>query len=150
MAQRRMLGPGWSSHCNTPFRRHKTWVHEGGINTSLIVHWPKGIKAHGELRTTPGHVIDFAPTFLDAANVPVPADMQGRSLLPLLKGERPVRLRQYPRLTHEAVLGALGFLAVTLQLGCAVAQLSFQLRRVCGGGGANAGHPRSRRVSLAR
>ncbi|MFY7819089.1 MAG: arylsulfatase [Akkermansiaceae bacterium] len=56
------LGPGFSSACNTPFRRHKTWVHEGGISTPLIVHWPKGIKAKNELRHTPAHVIDLVPT----------------------------------------------------------------------------------------
>ncbi len=38
------LGPGWSTVANTPFRRHKTWVHEGGIATPLIVHWPRGIR----------------------------------------------------------------------------------------------------------
>lgn len=59
------LGPGWSSCANTPFRRHKTWVHEGGIATPLIVHWPKGIAAKGELRHTPGHVIDIPATVLD-------------------------------------------------------------------------------------
>ena len=41
------LGPGWSSAANTPFRRHKTWVHEGGISTPLIVHWPQGIATPG-------------------------------------------------------------------------------------------------------
>lgn len=61
------IGPGWSSLANTPFRRHKTWVHEGGIATPLIVHWPKGIAARGEVRHTPGHVIDLVPTVLDAA-----------------------------------------------------------------------------------
>lgn len=61
------IGPGWSSLCNTPFRRHKTWVHEGGISTPLIVHWPKGIAARGELRHAAGHVIDLVPTILDAA-----------------------------------------------------------------------------------
>ncbi|MBA4191886.1 MAG: arylsulfatase [Planctomycetaceae bacterium] len=61
------IGPGWASLCNTPFRRHKTWVHEGGISTSLIVHWPKGIAARGELRHTPGHLIDLVPTILEAA-----------------------------------------------------------------------------------
>ena len=61
------IGPGWSSLCNTPFRRHKTWVHEGGISTPLIVRWPAGIAARGELRTTPGHVIDLVPTILEAA-----------------------------------------------------------------------------------
>ena len=48
------LGPGWSTVANTPFRRHKTWVHEGGIATPLIVHWPRGIPARGELRHDPG------------------------------------------------------------------------------------------------
>lgn len=61
------LGPGWSTVANTPFRRHKTWVHEGGISTPLIVHWPRGIAARGELRHNPGHVIDLAPTILEAA-----------------------------------------------------------------------------------
>jgi arylsulfatase len=84
------LGPGFSSACNTPFRRHKTWVHEGGISTPLIVHWPEGIRPKGELRHTPGHVIDIAPTVLQLAGVekpvkwkgePIPA-APGRSLVP--------------------------------------------------------------------
>jgi len=61
------LGAGWSTACNTPFRKHKTWVHEGGAATPLIVHWPNGIQARGELNPTVGHVIDLAPTLLDAA-----------------------------------------------------------------------------------
>jgi arylsulfatase len=63
------LGPGWSTTCNTPFRRHKTWVHEGGICTPLVVHWPKGIasESRGTLRHNPGHVIDLVPTILDLA-----------------------------------------------------------------------------------
>ena len=61
------IGPGWSSLANTPFRRHKTWVHEGGISTPLIVHWPKGITARGEMRHAPGHIIDLVPTILEAA-----------------------------------------------------------------------------------
>jgi len=61
------IGPGWSSLANTPFRRHKTWVHEGGIATPLILHWPRGIAARGELRHTPGHLIDLVPTLLDLA-----------------------------------------------------------------------------------
>ncbi len=81
------LGPGWSSCANAPFRRHKTWVHEGGIATPWIVHWPAGIAARGELRTQPVHVIDVVPTVLDVAGIapptehagtPVPA-FQGRS-----------------------------------------------------------------------
>ena len=84
------LGPGFSSACNTPFRRHKTWVHEGGISTPLIVHWPRGIAAKNELRHMPGHVIDIVPTVLElvgidpaheAANEPIPA-APGKSLVP--------------------------------------------------------------------
>src|SRR5262249_8139356 len=76
--------------CNTPFRRHKTWVHEGGIATPFIVHWPKGIAAHGQVRHTPGHVIDVVPTVLDAVGGrrfeqwdgrPVPPT-PGKSLVP--------------------------------------------------------------------
>jgi arylsulfatase len=62
------LGPGWSRAANTPFRRHKTWVHEGGIATPLMVHWPAGISIAGELRDAAvGHVIDIAPTILELA-----------------------------------------------------------------------------------
>ncbi|MFO0813421.1 MAG: arylsulfatase [Gemmatales bacterium] len=87
------IGPGWSSLANTPFRRHKTWVHEGGISTPLIVHWPTGIPARGELRHTPGHVIDIPMTILVAAggqplatwqDRPVPT-APGRSLLPIFQ-----------------------------------------------------------------
>jgi arylsulfatase A-like enzyme len=67
------LGPGWSSSSNTPLRRHKTWVHEGGISTPLIAHWPAGIAARGELRHTPAHLIDIMPTVLELAGVRKPA-----------------------------------------------------------------------------
>ncbi len=66
------LGPGWSTVSNTPFRYHKTWVHEGGTATPLIAHWPDGIAARGELRETVGHVIDLWPTILDVAGVGEP------------------------------------------------------------------------------
>lgn len=84
------LGPGFSSAANTPYRRHKTWVHEGGISTPLVVHWPAGITAKNELRTTPAHVIDFVPTVLELAGMkkptlwegePIP-EAPGRSLVP--------------------------------------------------------------------
>ncbi len=76
------LGPGFSNACNTPFRRHKTWVHEGGISTPLIVHWPKGIKDKNVLRQTPAHVIDFVPTALELAGVEKPAQWNGRPIPP--------------------------------------------------------------------
>lgn len=86
------LGPGWSTVANTPLRRHKTWVHEGGICTPLVAHWPKGITARGELRHTPGHVIDLVPTVLELCGGkrfetwegrPVPPPL-GKSLAPAL------------------------------------------------------------------
>lgn len=74
------LGPGFSNACNTPFRRHKTWVHEGGISTPLVVHWPNGIKSRNEIRNTPGHVIDILPTILDVAGIKRPTTMGGEAL----------------------------------------------------------------------
>ena len=76
------LGPGFSSASNTPFRRHKTWVHEGGISTPLVVHWPAGISARGELRQTPGHVIDIVPTILDVVGVDKPKEWNGEPIPP--------------------------------------------------------------------
>lgn len=71
------LGPGFSSAANTPFRRHKTWVHEGGIASPCIVHWPAGIKSQGELRHEPVHVIDVFPTVLSLAGIESPTVWQG-------------------------------------------------------------------------
>jgi arylsulfatase len=89
------LGPGFSSLANTPFRRHKTWVHEGGISSPLIVHWPRGLAARNELRHTPAHVIDIVPTLLELAGIVKPAEWRGqpippapgRSLVPALAGD---------------------------------------------------------------
>ena len=77
------LGPGWSSCANTPFRRHKTWVHEGGIATPWIVHWPRGVSTKGQLRTQPVHVIDLVPTVLQLAGVELPAEHAGKPVPPL-------------------------------------------------------------------
>lgn len=76
------LGPGFSSACNTPFRRHKVWVHEGGISTPLIAHWPKGITAKSDLRHTPAHVIDIVPTLLELAGIQKPKSWQGHDIPP--------------------------------------------------------------------
>jgi len=84
------LGPGWSTMSNSPFRMHKSWVHEGGISTPLIVHWPQGIAQKGGLRHDAGHVIDLTPTILQVTgtkrfetwnNLPVPKP-PGISLVP--------------------------------------------------------------------
>lgn len=62
------LGPGWSTVSNSPFRRHKTWVHEGGISTPMVIHGP-GITAPGTLHHEPGHVVDLWPTLTRLAGV---------------------------------------------------------------------------------
>jgi len=86
------LGPGWSTAANTPLRLHKSWVHEGGIASPFIVHWPAGLRARGELRHNPGHFVDLLPTILELAGgrasgtwkgLSVPP-MAGRSLAPAL------------------------------------------------------------------
>ncbi|MCX7825226.1 MAG: arylsulfatase [Verrucomicrobiae bacterium] len=99
------LGPGWAAASNTPFRRHKVWVNEGGISTPLIVHWPKGIAARGELRHNAGHVIDFLPTVLDLAggqaNLPAGAPpLPGRSLVPVFARDNTVE-REFLFFHHE-------------------------------------------------
>ena len=89
------LGPGWSTASNTPFRLHKSWVHEGGIASPLVVHWPAGIKARGELRHTPCHFVDLLPTLVDLAggaidpswNGQTPPAMPGKSLAPALAAD---------------------------------------------------------------
>jgi len=77
------LGPGWSSCANTPFRRHKTWVHEGGIATPWIVHWPRGVADKGALRSQPVHVIDVVPTILEVTGAAAPQGHDGRAVPPL-------------------------------------------------------------------
>ncbi|MDB6024973.1 MAG: atsA 29 [Verrucomicrobiales bacterium] len=76
------IGPGWASVANTPLRLYKSWVHEGGIATPLIVHWPSGIKARGQLRKNPGHVIDLAPTILELAGGKKPEQWRGQAIPP--------------------------------------------------------------------
>ena len=78
-------GRGWANVSNTPFREYKHWVHEGGISTPLVAHWPAGISAKGELRRQPGHLIDIAATCVDLAQAPYPTNktpLEGRSLRP--------------------------------------------------------------------
>jgi arylsulfatase A-like enzyme len=66
----------------------KRWILEESLRTPLLARWPGVIKA-GSTSDKIVSNLDFAETFLDAAGLPVPADMQGRSLLPLLRGQTP-------------------------------------------------------------
>src|SRR6185437_12017381 len=90
-------GRGWANVSNAPFREYKHWVHEGGVSTPLIAHWPNGIAARGELRRQPGHLIDIMATCVELAGVEYPKSigdqpitpLEGKSLLPALAG-RPI------------------------------------------------------------
>jgi len=88
-------GIGWANVSNTPFRYYKHFVHEGGISTPLIAHWPAGIRRQGELEHQPGHLIDIMATCVDLAGATYPAEfkgnpitpMEGRSLAPAFQGQ---------------------------------------------------------------
>jgi len=58
----------------------KVWFHEGCISTPLIVHWPAGISAKGELRHTPSHFIDIVPTVFELAGVQKPTKWKGEPI----------------------------------------------------------------------
>jgi arylsulfatase A-like enzyme len=83
----------WANASNTPFRMFKSYVHEGGIATPCVMHWPGHITP-GAIRHEPSHFVDLMPTFLDAAGVAWPTHRLGRatsppggvSLLPMLAG----------------------------------------------------------------
>jgi arylsulfatase len=76
-------GKPWANASNTPFRLYKHWVHEGGISTPLIAHWPKRIKAHGKLRHQPGHLIDIMATCVDVAGAEYPSEYKGNKITPM-------------------------------------------------------------------
>lgn len=93
------LGPGWSSAANTPFRLHKSWVHEGGISTPFIIRWGDRITLErGKIRTNPAHIIDFVPTVLDIVSGnpeppvkrPDAPPLPGKSLVPVLARDNSV------------------------------------------------------------
>ncbi|MCU0857829.1 MAG: sulfatase [Pontiellaceae bacterium] len=71
----------------------KRFMYEESFRTPLIVRWP-GVTQPGSVNTDLVQNIDFAETFLDLADAPIPDDMQGKSLVPLLKGETPDDWRQ--------------------------------------------------------
>jgi arylsulfatase len=74
---------GWAMAGNTPFKYWKQTEHNGGNADPLLIHWPKGIKAKGEIRSQYHHIIDIAPTFLDVVGIAPPAEVDGVKQMPL-------------------------------------------------------------------
>ena len=66
----------------------KRWIFEESLRTPLLVRWP-GVVKPGSTSDRIVSNLDFAETFLDAAGVAIPAEMQGRSFVPLLRGQKP-------------------------------------------------------------
>ena len=77
-------GRGWANVSNTPFREYKHWVHEGGISTPLVAHWPKGIAdaRKGQLERQPAHLIDVMATCVDLAGANYPSESHGQPIKP--------------------------------------------------------------------
>ena len=90
----RTLCAAWANAGNTPFRYFKQYGHEGGANTQFILRWPKKV-VPGTISHQTGHIIDIAPTLLEAADIKYPErfgdinpqQLQGSSLMPVLEGK---------------------------------------------------------------
>jgi len=75
---------GWAHAMNTPYQWTKQVAsHWGGTRNGTIIHWPKGIKGKGEMRTQFHHLIDVAPTLLEAAGLPEPLSVEGIAQEPI-------------------------------------------------------------------
>jgi arylsulfatase len=88
-------GSGWANASNTPWRLYKHYIHEGGIASPLIAHWPGGLKRGGELDARPCYLTDILPTCLELAAAVYPSRRgehellppEGVSLIPAFRGE---------------------------------------------------------------
>ncbi len=94
----------WANASNTPFRMFKSWVHEGGISSPLICHWPAGInQPKGSMTNEPGHLIDLMATCVDLANAEYPSTFNGKSIVPLEGKSLRSILETGTREGHEAL-----------------------------------------------
>lgn len=94
-------GRAWANASNTPYRQYKHWLHEGGMATPMIVHWPAGMngEGRGKLVREYGFLPDIMATFLEVADAAYPenfngyqiAPLAGKSFLPVVRGaEQPI------------------------------------------------------------
>lgn len=75
-------GRSWANVGNTPFRLYKKWIHEGGISTPFIAHFPGRISQPGSITQQVGHILDIMPTCCDLAGIDYPQTYNGHSIIP--------------------------------------------------------------------
>lgn len=101
---------GWAACSNTPFKLYKQYAHLGGVADPLLISWPKGIQAQGEVRKNFVHVIDLLPTLLEMTGVERPSSYQGRPQKPMegqsiaatfKAADAPTRTEQYFELSGQ-------------------------------------------------
>lgn len=93
----------WYNVSNTPLRLGKTYEHEGGIKTPLIVHWPAGIKKKGLITNQPAHINDLMASCLELSSSTYPTTYHqnaitphdGKSIIPLLRGKKQDKHRAF-------------------------------------------------------
>ncbi len=74
---------GWTWAGNTPLKRWKRETHQGGMTDPMIVHWPKGVKARGEMRSQYCHAVDVVPTLLEVLKIEPLAEIRGVAQSPI-------------------------------------------------------------------
>jgi arylsulfatase len=105
---------GWTWAGNTPFRRWKRETYRGGVSDPFLVHWPKGIKAKGEIRHQYAHAIDMVPTVLEALGIEAPTQVRGVTQSPIegvslahtfndAKAESPHKTQYFEMFAHRAL-----------------------------------------------
>ncbi|NMB45721.1 MAG: arylsulfatase [Firmicutes bacterium] len=72
----------WANASNSPFRLFKHWVHEGGISTPFIVHWPGKVRSN-QIFHNPIHIVDIMATCLDVSGTVYPTEYNGKAITPL-------------------------------------------------------------------
>ncbi len=115
---------GWAMAGNTPFRYFKQSEHRGGQHDALVVHWPNGIDAKGEIRNQYHHISDIAPTILDVVGIEVPDSYHGIKQQPMTgvsmvysfnDADAPnAKKRQYYEMFGNQAIWVDGWKAVTL------------------------------------
>lgn len=95
-------GLPWANASNTPFRLYKHWVHEGGISTPFIAHWPAVIRKP-EMTSQTGHILDVMATCVDVSGAKYPATYRGHAIAPLEGQSLAPIFRGQTRKGHDAL-----------------------------------------------